>query len=95
MDPSSEDPAGRAADPSDTPAGMAHRTEWQHRTPESGDMLDVELNICSYLIYVICLYTTDKVCISICYCKCRSKVSTREPLTYQLYSIPVNLCQFS
>lgn len=35
VDLSSGDPAGNAADLSDTPAGTAHRTEWQLRTPET------------------------------------------------------------
>lgn len=29
-----------AADLSDTPAGRARRTEWQHRIPEGGDETD-------------------------------------------------------
>lgn len=35
MDLGLGDPAGSAADRSNTPAGRSHRTEWQHRTPET------------------------------------------------------------
>lgn len=48
VDPGSGVPAGSAADLSDTPAGRAHKTEWQHRTPETGDMLNAQDTICSY-----------------------------------------------
>ncbi len=37
-DPDSGDPAGSAADQSDTPEGKSHRTEWQHRTPETEEI---------------------------------------------------------
>lgn len=36
MDRGSGDLAGSTADQSDTPAGRAHRTEWQHHRPETG-----------------------------------------------------------
>lgn len=39
-DPGSGDRAGSAADQSDTPEGRSHRTEWQHRRPETDDMSD-------------------------------------------------------
>lgn len=39
MDPGSGDPAGIAAGQSDTLEGRSHRTEWQHRTPVTGDIM--------------------------------------------------------
>lgn len=39
MDPGSGGPTGSAADQSDTPEGRSHRTGWQHRTPERGEVM--------------------------------------------------------
>lgn len=59
MDLSAGDPAGSTADPSDTPAGRAHRTEWQHRTPETWNR--------SLSAVVSCLHTNNSHTISLCY----------------------------
>lgn len=35
-------PAGSAADQSDTPEGKSHKTGWQHRIPETGQIMSIQ-----------------------------------------------------